>query len=153
MENWKTIEGYEDYAISDLGNVKSIRFDRLLKPSVNGSGYQYVNLVRSKVIKTHSVHKMVMEHFGETKTQQNFIIDHVDGVKTNNKIENLQWMTIQHNTTKFYGNADKKKQVVEMFNAGLKVKEIVKLTQLSDYTVRQTINNFQCTLQHCAVAT
>ena len=136
---WKNINNYPDYAINFKGEIKSLRYDRLLKASVNSSGYLYVNLIVNKLRKTTSVHKLVMEHFGTEKPKQEVIIDHIDGDKTNNCINNLQWKTIQENTEKFYGNADKKKVVIKLHQSGKKLKEISEIVGLSYYVVRETV--------------
>ena len=44
MENWKSINGYENYEISDHGNVKNIKTNKMLKPRNDGNGYYKVNL-------------------------------------------------------------------------------------------------------------
>ena len=64
---WKTINGYPNYAINKDGDIKSLRYDRLLKSAKSDSGYMYVNLTNNRIIKTNSVHKLVMEHFGIEK--------------------------------------------------------------------------------------
>ncbi len=136
---WKIINGYPNYAINKNGEIKSLRYDRILKSAKSDSGYTYVNLSNNKIIKTNSVHKLVMEHFGEEKPDDNFIIDHIDGCKSNNKIENLQWLSIKSNTEKFYNNFDKKLKVIELHRQNYSVKEICKLVEMSQHTVRQTI--------------
>ncbi len=44
MENWKSIDEYENYEISDHGNVKNIKTNRMLKLCVDNRGYNRVNL-------------------------------------------------------------------------------------------------------------
>jgi DNA-binding NarL/FixJ family response regulator len=139
MEDWKVIPGYENYAISKTGDVKSLRFNRILKSSNSDSGYLYVNLVFNKINKTHAVHKLVMENFGNTKPGENFVIDHIDGNKNNNKVENLQWMSVRSNTEKYYNNYDKKSEIIKLHNEGYSSKEITEKVGLHYSTVRQTI--------------
>jgi len=139
MEKWKVIPGYENYAISNIGNIKSLRFNRILKSSNSDSGYLYVNLISNKIVKTHAVHKLVIENFGSTPTEKNVVIDHIDGNKNNNKIENLQWMSVRDNTEKYYNNYDKKSEIIKLYNEGYTSKEITKKVGLHYSTVRQTI--------------
>ena len=136
--DWKIINDYPDYAINSQGEVKSVKFDRLLKGSKNGSGYMYINLVKNKIPKSHAIHKLVMEYFG-SKQPENSIIDHIDHDKTNNKIENLQWLSIRENTEKYYDNFDKKKEIVRLYQEGKSIKEIIPLVGLGDSTVRLTL--------------
>jgi hypothetical protein len=136
---WKNINNYPDYAINPKGSIKSLRYNRILKPSMNGSGYLYVNLLNDKIRKTISVHKLVMEHFGAEKPFAEVIIDHKDHDKTNNCISNLQWLSIKENTEKYYGNGDKKTEALKLYASGKKIKEISEIVGLSYYVVRETI--------------
>jgi len=142
MTQWKEINGYPDYAISDDGQVKSIRFNRLLKPSRNGKGgdgYQYINLIKNGIKKTTAVHKLVIEHFGSPKPDEHFIIDHKDTNKINNKNSNLEWVSIQENTLRYYANDKERAQVLVMRKEGKTLKEISLLVNKSMSFVQQTI--------------
>lgn len=139
MEEWKTIPGYEDYSISNTGLVRSDRFNRILKPSKSNNGYHYVNLVKDKIKKTHSIHKLVMEYFGGEKPSINFVIDHRDGNKINNHIDNLEWVSVKANTTRAYNNYDKKLRIIELHQQGMSPKAIREEVGMAMSTVYQTI--------------
>jgi hypothetical protein len=141
MPIWKEIHGYPDYAISDDGQVKSLRFNRTLKLPRNkgGKGYQYVNLLKDRIKKTTAVHKLVIEHFGSAKPGENFVVDHIDTDKTNNKISNLEWVSIQENTLRYYANNTKREQVLEMRQAGYTLQQIAASVGKSISFVQQTI--------------
>ena len=102
MENWKIIKGYPDYAISDTGYVKSLRYDRILKASFNDGWYQHVNLMNNKKRKTWAIHRLVIEHFGPPYPEVYSIVDHIDGNKANNHINNLEWVTCSENNLHNY---------------------------------------------------
>jgi len=103
-EIWKDIVGYEGiYQISNLGRVKSLeRFilrktniysyirERILKQNLNNWGYFLVNLYKDKKSKSIKVHRFVGFNFipNPSNLPQ---INHIDGIKTNNKVENLEW--------------------------------------------------------------
>ena len=129
MLEWKVINGYPEYAISPAGQVKSLRFNRILKCACSNSGYQYVNLVNNKVKKTTAIHKLVIEHFGAPCPATGLVVDHKDGNKVNNNIENLEWVTMQENTLRSYKNSDKKLKVKELREAGWTMQKIA--TELS----------------------
>jgi len=137
---WKQINGYPDYAISCEGQVKSLRFDRILKNAASNAEYYYVNIIHNKIKKTTAVHKLVMEHFGSECPGTNYVIDHIDGNKTNNHISNLEWVTIQENTLRAYGNGDKKLLVIELKKQGLTAKQISESTNLKLTFIYDTIN-------------
>lgn len=139
MENWKVIPGYENYAISDCGDVKSLRFNRILKPCNSDAGYLYVNLVANKLTKSTAVHRLVIENFVSAKPNENYVVDHIDGNKNNNTVENLQWVSIKENTTRYYNNFDKKAEILKLHTEGLNYKAIQEKVGMSMHTVRQTI--------------
>lgn len=140
MTEWKIINGYPDYAISNTGYVKSLRYNRILKASVNGSCYGHVNLMCNKRKKTWAVHRLVIEHFGPAKPDAYSIVDHKDANKENNHIDNLEWVTIRENTLRGYGNHEKKIKVKELRQQGLTIKKIAELVDMSPAFVQATIH-------------
>lgn len=93
MEIWKTITKFEEYQISNLGNVKSLKFgkERYLK-AIKRSGYLRVELNS----KAFSIHRLVAQEFinnPENKEQ----INHINGIKHDNRLENLEWCTQSEN--------------------------------------------------------
>jgi hypothetical protein len=142
MENWKIINGYPDYAISDTGYVKSLRFNRILKASVNGSCYAHVNLLCNKRKKTSAIHRLVIEHFGPKMPDEVYsIVDHKDKNKENNHISNLEWVTIKENTLRGYGNQDKKIKVKELRQQGMTFKKIAETIGMSAAFVQSTVHD------------
>jgi len=101
-EIWKDIEGYADlYRISNYGNVYSFGNSKNVKPSkmkgwINKYGYRMVDLYKDKKCKHHFVSRLVAQHFidnSENKKQ----VNHIDGDKLNNRVNNLEWVTGQEN--------------------------------------------------------
>lgn len=134
---WKIISNYPDYAINESGDVKSLRFNRMLKPSTSDSGYNYVNLVCNKIKKTTAIHKLVMEHFGPSKPTNHSIVDHKDRNKSNNHIKNLEWVSIKENTLRYYGNQNKKEEAINLRLQGKTLSEIAKQINMSVSFVHQ----------------
>lgn len=101
MEIWKDIKNYDGlYQISNLGNVKSLITNKLLKKCDDTTGYLIVQLYKNKKPKCHRVHQLVFENFNLIKSTTYFVIDHVDNNKKNNKLENLQIVTNRYNSSK-----------------------------------------------------
>ena len=95
---WQDIEGYEGrYQVSDTGQVKSLlRGDRILKPFKTNAGYLYVNLYKNGVVNKFRVHRLVARTF--IPNPKNLPeVNHIDEVKTNNKVTNLEWCTRKYN--------------------------------------------------------
>ena len=96
-EIWKDIKDYEGlYQVSNLGRVKRITTGRVLKPLKHADGYLMVKLSKNSIVYTKTVHRLVAEAFipnPEHKSE----INHIDENKTNNSLDNLEWMTRKEN--------------------------------------------------------
>lgn len=95
MEEFKTIPGFEGlYMISNLGTVRSIRFnkEKILKPRKLSKGYLHVNLKG----KNHTIHRLVASAFISNFSKL-LEVNHINGVKTDNKVENLEMCTHSQN--------------------------------------------------------
>lgn len=114
QEIWKEIKGYEGYyQISNLGKVKSLcrkiqngnkfnlRKEIILKNSINSVGYYTVTLYKNNKSTVKLVHVLIAETFipnPESKPQ----VNHIDGVKLNISVENLEWVTRSENIQHAY---------------------------------------------------
>lgn len=104
-EQWKDIDGYDgNYQISNYGRLKSIQRDNKNQLTnedkickVRENTYLYFNLSLNSQKKTCKIHQLVMEYFGSEKPFDNAEINHKDGNKLNNHIDNLEWSTRQKN--------------------------------------------------------
>ena len=95
-EKWKQIEGYENrYFVSNLGRVKNVS-NKLLKITINNSGYQHTRLFNGKSWKWYYIHRLVAQAFIPNMTNKPDI-NHKDGNKLNNKSCNLEWVTKSEN--------------------------------------------------------
>jgi len=99
MEKWKKIEGYE-YWISNQGRMKNK--DKVLK-LVTNRGYHRVGLYKNGKPKHFLVHRLVAIYFIEN-TNNKPIINHKNGVKKDNRVENLEWCTDSENKYHAYAN-------------------------------------------------
>ena len=88
-EVWRTVPDYDQYSVSDFGNVR--RRNRLLKFG-NSGGYSMVSLSKGGVAKTMSVARLVASVFLPNDSGKP-TIDHIDRVRTNNRASNLRWAT------------------------------------------------------------
>ena len=101
MEIFKQILGSENYFISNFGRVKTINWrntkrEAVLKPATDKKGYLRVALSIGGKLITYKVHRLVAIYFlenPENKPQ----VNHIDGIKSNNVLSNLEWSTNSEN--------------------------------------------------------
>jgi hypothetical protein len=98
-EIWLDVIGYEGlYQVSNLGNVRSIKNKkpRLLKAFVNKNGYKYVGLCKDAIKKDYTNHRLVLLNFLPNKKNKR-TVNHINGIKTDNRLCNLEWATDSEN--------------------------------------------------------
>lgn len=92
MEEWKSISGYDGlYLISDEGNVKSVRTNKVLTPRHNKDGYLIISLHKDGHRVTTTIAKLVGLHFVKGQTKNNNQIIYLDGNRDNVLATNLAW--------------------------------------------------------------
>ena len=106
-EVWKDIEGFEGYQISNLGRVKSLNYrhtkrERILQQCISNKGYCRVSLFKNGKYHTLLVHRLVATAYIANLNNKPEV-NHIDECKTNNCVENLEWMTRKENVN--YGTA------------------------------------------------
>jgi hypothetical protein len=114
-ENWIDVIGYEGlYQVSDLGNVKNLSRDvvsrggtrkvkeKILKPYSTKHGYLFIKLSKNNDYKAIAVHKLVALCFLNhvLDGSHKIIVDHINGIKTDNRLVNLQLISSRENVHK-----------------------------------------------------
>lgn len=166
-EEWRAIPDFEGYQVSSFGKVKGI--DRLrkgkvglrltrgqeLKQVLNKKGYPEVRL-RKNGCHTRLVHKLVASAF-MIKPEGCTQINHLNGIKTDNRLTNLKWVSQSENQLHAYklglqpsrageGNGrailtdEKVTAIKELYNSGESAREVSEIMNISIHTVRQIIS-------------
>jgi hypothetical protein len=105
QEEWKYIHGYDNrYQVSNFGRVRSLRGRHnkpyreplVLSATFDGNGYLKVNLYCKQKLQSRTVHSLVAESFIGTRPI-NHDVNHIDGNKSNNNLNNLEYLTKSKN--------------------------------------------------------
>ena len=97
-KEWRPVVGYEGlYEVSSDGDVKNVKTQRVLKPGYSKRGYFQVSLCVLGKSKTSSIHRLIAMAFIENPESKEHV-NHKDGIKINNNLENLEWATPNENS-------------------------------------------------------
>jgi len=103
MEIWKKAVGYPTYEVSNLGRIKTFNWKnsgqtRIMKPAIDKSGYLRTMLKdENGKITTIKVHRVILNTFKYRSDYKKYEVNHKDGNKQNNNIDNLEWVTRKEN--------------------------------------------------------
>ena len=104
MEIWRDIEGYEGlYRISNKGRVYSKITNIIMKPKIEKDGHYRIGLRKDGKRKFYRINRLVAIAF-IPKEEGKEVVNHKDGNKINNNVENLEWCTISYNVKHAYDN-------------------------------------------------
>jgi hypothetical protein len=143
VEIWKPVVGFEGlYEVSNLGNVRSLDSIRnrggtkckykgkVLKQHIKNIGYKSLTISANGIYKKPLVHRLVAEAFIPNHENKPHV-NHIDGDKTNNSVENLEWCSQLENNEHALKNGLKrvplrihKKQMIKDYIEGMSIKEI-----------------------------
>ncbi len=98
VEIFKTINGFDDYSVSNLGNVKHTETGEVLNQYVyeKSNKYAKVSLKRNEKHRLHDIHVLIARAFIPNPENKR-CVDHIDREPTNNNVDNLRWVSQQEN--------------------------------------------------------
>lgn len=96
QESWRPVTGFSNYMVSDLGRVKNVRFNRILKQFTDGN-YLQISLSQDGIRNVRRIHLLVADEFIPNPLNLP-IVNHLDGNKENNALYNLERCTYKQNT-------------------------------------------------------
>lgn len=128
MEHYKEVPFATQYLCSNFGNIKSKRYNKPLKGFLSNCGYVRVQIGSPN--NKHYVHRIVAETFIE-KIDGKSHVNHIDGNKQNNAVENLEWVTQSENDKHAYDTGLKvSKKGEDAHRSILSLKSVLEIKQL-----------------------
>jgi len=141
MEIWKKIKGFENYEVSNYGNVKGLEIktsfgcsykilpERKMKPWSDKKGYLYIDISIFPNKKRFLLHRLVAITFIEN-TLNKPQINHKDGNKSNNHVSNLEWCTAKENLKHAVDTGLNKKDGIYNYNSKLLKEHVIEIRKM-----------------------
>ena len=114
----KQIKDFENYQVDENGNVYNLNTNKTLQGSIGENGYKYYRLSKNGKKKMIYAHRLVAETFIENPNNLP-IVNHIDGDKLNNNINNLEWVSYSENTTHWHKNTNIQRRSLEYYKQDL----------------------------------
>lgn len=106
MEKWVELGGIvengEGYKVSSTGRVWSTKSNKLLAPARGSSGYLFVSLSQKSVVKQYNIHRLVALAHIPRREKHKIEVNHINGNKEDNRVDNLEWVTSSENKIHSY---------------------------------------------------
>ena len=155
-EIWKDISGFEGlYQVSNFGKVRSLERnivfkdgrcvhvkEKILKPCTNKKGYLFVRLSKNNKGHEGKVHRLVAQAFIDNPKNKPQV-DHIDGNKQNNNVNNLRWatnyenmhnpITFEKNKETFCTNGKKNGKPISVYKNGTLLNKFNSITDCEDF--------------------
>lgn len=120
--SWRKIAGFENYSVSDDGQIRNDVTGKMKKPTLSKkTGYLYVDLYKNNKRLKQTVHRLVAESF-ILNPENKKTVDHIDGNRTNNKVRNLRWATYGENNSRFNTHGTRSERIAALHYVELRKK-------------------------------
>lgn len=105
LENEQWIECYfsKQYEVSNLGRVRNRRTKIIQKGTINSEGYHIVSIGN----KNYRTHRVILQSWNPRIDFEDLTVDHINGKRADNRLENLRWISMEDNTLAMLNNRAK----------------------------------------------
>lgn len=155
---WKKLERNDNYSINKQGQVRNDKTNLIKKPTTNNkTGYLVLDLYKDNKREKVPIHRLVAEAFIPNPDNK-LTVDHIDGDRQNNSIENLRWATYGEQNSRFKtvgvrsesiivkNYEEKRKKRGGGHEAWLEVKEVLEFDSISEVA-----KYFDCTISNISL--
>lgn len=150
-ERWVVCSENDRYEVSNMGSIRSLRYMKALKGSLNSAGYLRVQLGNRN--NKFFIHRLVLSSF--LRNSPTKMVNHKNGIKTDNRLVNLEWVTARENCAHARKNGMintlmgedapraklKNKDIEEIRKSNLSSMDLSKIYAVNPRTIRDIINN------------
>ena len=133
-EQWRDVDGYDGmYQVSDLGRVRSKYSGewKVMKARKRLDGYLSVDLWKNGKKKHFLIHRLVAQAFIQNDDESKTQINHINEVKSENRVSNLEWCSAQYNMTyndlQFRKKNSKRRKIEKLYDKNLTYQENIEL--------------------------
>lgn len=130
----KQIKDYPNYWIYDNGDILNTNTQKILEGSIGEHGYKYYRLSINNTKKMFYAHRLVAEHFIPNPDNKP-VVNHKDGNKLNNDVNNLEWVTYSENTKHWKDSSTKKRVQTEYYTEDLENEEWKEIQDFPNYLI------------------
>lgn len=154
MEEFRVVEEFPNYSISNLGNIINNKFNKVRKQQTDKDGYKKIMLYKNNKSKLLSIHRLVAIAFIPNPNNKEQV-NHKDNNPSNNNVDNLEWNTPLENTQycikqgrKYIVSGDKNgnkkldwNKVNEIRQSNLTIKELTNVYNMSFDAIYRIVAN------------
>lgn len=137
---WRKIEGFDNYLVSNMGEVKNLKFNRIAKGCVKSQcGYVYVGIVdNNNKFYSKRLHRLVANAFLENPNNYPNV-DHINRIKTDNRFSNLRWSNDASNSANRMVSVGIVEHIIKLHKDGYSNEDIYESLIKYNYIVHNSL--------------
>lgn len=139
--------GYPDYIVNEDGEIRRLGARRIMKGRINRNGYKQYTFTKDGKSSTKEAHRLILMSFHPIYNYKKMYTNHKNGVKADNRIENLEWASRSENTKHSYRNGLQDNVTNQYGNFPVLSKDIdkeIERLHLAGYIDREIAERLKC---------